>query len=138
MQTATMMKQLQNRTFYSQRIPDTWEQGITTARTFGFTLLGSRIALPADEWRQFVLNDCPFDLTVACRFLKIVQGQQIPGAEVCGPYSFYDVIRLEEPLFRFGVDHALVTTACTPEELSALKKQFKASHAATSRSSFND
>ena len=100
---------------------------VAATSTFGCTLVSSRIDLPPDDWRELVIEDCPFDLAVACRIVKGVQTQQMPGVvESPGPYCFYEIIHLEEPVFRFGVDHGLVSATCSPTELAALKKQFKA------------
>jgi len=83
--------------------------------------------LPSYDWRELVTDDCPFDLAVACRLVKGIQGQQIPGVlDSSGPYCFYELIHLEEPAFRFGLDHGLITATCSPAELAVLKKQFKA------------
>ena len=124
-----MKKGKEDRRFYAEQIPDAWERMIAATRTFGYTVVSSRFDLPSVEWRQLITDDCPFDLAVACRIVKGVQGQQIPGVvESTGPYCFYELIHLEEPIFRYGLDHRLVTATCSPAELAALKKQFKAAN----------
>jgi hypothetical protein len=115
-----------DRRFYIGRIPNDWRQVVAAACTFGFNLVSSRIDLPSNEWRELVTDDCPFDLAVACRTLRVAQSQQVPGvAESVGPFCFYELIHLEEPVFRYGLDHGLVRATCSPAELAALKKQFK-------------
>lgn len=127
MRTKTVMKKvIEDRQFYAQQVPDAWERMISATRTFGFTIVSSRIDLPPNEWRSLVTDECPFDLAVACRVVKFAQGQQIPGVvESSGPYCFYELIHLEEPVFRYGLDYGLLTPTCSPEEISALKKRFK-------------
>jgi hypothetical protein len=116
-----------DRYFYAVQIPDSWEQMVAATRTFGYTLVSSRIDLPPQDWRELVTDDLPFDLAVACRTLKFAQTQQIPGViESPGQICFYEIIHLEEPAFRYGLDHGLVSATCSPTELAVLKKQFKA------------
>ena len=115
-----------NRHFYATQVPQAWRQMVATTRTFGYTLVSSRMDLPPQDWRELIANDCPFDLAVACKTLKFAQTQQIPGVvESPGPFCFYEMIHLEEPVFRYGLDHGLVSATCSPTELAALKKQFK-------------
>ncbi len=116
-----------NRHFYATQVPSAYQEMIGATRTFGYMLVSSRIDLPAQDWRELVTEDCPFDLAIACRTLKFAQTQQVSGAiESPGPYCFYEMIHLEEPIFRYGLDHGLVSATCSPTELAALKKQFKA------------
>jgi hypothetical protein len=113
---------------YSERIHHAWKQTISTTRNLGKTIVSSRIDMPPEMWKEFVLEDTPFDLTVACRVIKVTQNLQIPGVAIAETNSFYDVLRLEEPIFRFGVDNGLITSSATPSELAALKKKFKAAN----------
>jgi hypothetical protein len=118
-----------DRHFYAAQIPDAWEQMVAATRLFGYTLVSSRIDLPPPEWRELVTNDCPFDLAEACKTLRFAQTQQIPGVDQSrGPYCFYEIINLTEPMFRFGLNHGLVTATCSPEQLDTLKKRFKATN----------
>jgi hypothetical protein len=119
----------EDRQFYADQIPGAWEQMIAATRTFGWTVVSSRIDLAPDDWRELVTEDCPFDLAVACRIVKGVQGQQIPNASSAnGPFCFYELIHLEEPIFRYGLDHRLVSATCSPAELAMLRKRFKAAN----------
>ncbi|MGD0581208.1 MAG: hypothetical protein ABSC08_20110 [Bryobacteraceae bacterium] len=113
------------RVLYSELIQDAWTQTISTARNLGFAVFSSRIELPPEEWEQFILEDTPFDLTVAVRVLKVTQGLQLPAAGLEGTFAFCEAIKLPEPVFRFGIDRGLISASCSPVELAVLKKEFK-------------
>jgi hypothetical protein len=110
---------------HSEVLATAWQQVVAAARTLGFALASSRIDLPPSEWRQVITEECPFDLAVACRMVKIGQAQQIPGLDL-PPCCFDELIHLEEPVFRYGLDNGRISAGCSPEELTALKKEFKA------------
>ncbi|MEQ1885186.1 MAG: hypothetical protein ABL967_09005 [Bryobacteraceae bacterium] len=119
----TTTKGKTDRAFYADQVSDAWRQVIGTIRTLGYTLISSRIDLPPDDWRTFITEDCPFDLARACRLIKVAQSQQGPG--LTGTFNFCEVIRLEEQVFRFGVERDLIGPSATSEEVKELKKKYK-------------
>lgn len=49
----------EDRQFYADQIPGAWEQMIAATRTFGYSVVSSRIDLTPNDWRELVTEDCP-------------------------------------------------------------------------------
>jgi len=131
MKSLTTTKALQNRSeknysYYALAITECWDRVVSGIVAVGFLLCESRMNLTPYEWKRLVMRDCPFDLTVACRLMRIAQDQRVTDPEIAKAlppswHKLYELLTLPEEVFRKGLESGAIHPEITVQEINRLR-----------------
>ncbi len=112
--------------YYSREIKLCWSRAVAGIVAMGYLLAEARMNLKPLEWRRLVAEECPFDLTVACRLMRIAADQRVtePAIEAQLPPSWdklYQLVTLPEPVFERGLADGVIRPTITGREIARLR-----------------
>jgi hypothetical protein len=110
------------RAYYSREISLCWNRAISGIISMGFLLIEAKATLSPVDWTILVKQDCPFDLTVACRIMQIAGSERITDAEISKslPASWdklYQLMKLDDDVFYYGIREGIIHPKCQCKDI---------------------
>jgi len=101
-------------------------------------ILEARLSLSPEEYRTFIKEDCPFDYSAACKFVKMAADHRLtnPVNDDLLPDTWtlrYEIMMMSEQTFRVGVKTGVIHRDCKLADLKELRAKFESRNGADAK-----
>lgn len=119
-----------DRAYFAKRIEKAALTLYRSAQTVAEILLEAKVALPPDEFQEFINKDCQLDYSVVCKFIKMASSFRLtdPANKLWLPDAWtlrYEIMMMKEETFRAGVKKGVIKPDCKLEDLVQLRERLE-------------
>ncbi len=119
-----------DRAYFSRAIQTASITMYRSAKAVSDVLFDARMALPPEEFKAFIEEDCPFDYSLVCKFIKMAADHRLnnPANEAMLPEAWtarYEIMQMKEATFRMGVKSGIIKADCKLADLKKLREQIE-------------